>query len=372
MPTQLLKNLANLPGWRTRRKIVVFESDDWGSIRMPSLRAYESLKTAGLNIASKGTQRYNTLDTLASATDLESLFETLSKHRDRNNRKAVFTAMALSANPDFEQVRAANFRAYHYEPVTQTLDRYGLENSWPLWQEGRVKGVFHPEFHGREHLNVNVWLKALRADEPHTLKAFEKQCWGFRPKLDSGISYQAAFDVDTPEILESQKAIVEDGIRLFEQLHGYAPQFFVPPNGAIHQDIIDHATSCGIAFVSSPKVHREPQGNGKHRRRFRWLGRKGKNGSTYLTRNCFFEPSYKGKGFSIADCLTHIKTAFQWNKPAIISTHRVNYIGGLQEVNRKQGNAALDALLSELLGRWPEVEFMTSTELGECIRNDQK
>jgi len=31
-----MRNVANIPGWRTDRKIVVIESDDWGAIRMPS------------------------------------------------------------------------------------------------------------------------------------------------------------------------------------------------------------------------------------------------------------------------------------------------------------------------------------------------
>ena len=33
-------NLLNIPGWRTKRHIVVIESDDWGSIRMPSKDVY--------------------------------------------------------------------------------------------------------------------------------------------------------------------------------------------------------------------------------------------------------------------------------------------------------------------------------------------
>jgi len=36
----LRKNLVNIPGWRTNRKIVVIESDDWGSVRMPSREVY--------------------------------------------------------------------------------------------------------------------------------------------------------------------------------------------------------------------------------------------------------------------------------------------------------------------------------------------
>ena len=33
-------NLLNIPGCRTNRHIVVIESDDWGSIRMPSKEVY--------------------------------------------------------------------------------------------------------------------------------------------------------------------------------------------------------------------------------------------------------------------------------------------------------------------------------------------
>ena len=34
-------NLLNIPGWHTKRKIVVIKSDDWGSVHMPSREVYE-------------------------------------------------------------------------------------------------------------------------------------------------------------------------------------------------------------------------------------------------------------------------------------------------------------------------------------------
>ena len=43
-------NLLNIPGWRTKRKIVVIESDDWGSIRMPSRDIYEKLLAEGYRV----------------------------------------------------------------------------------------------------------------------------------------------------------------------------------------------------------------------------------------------------------------------------------------------------------------------------------
>lgn len=45
-----LSSLKHLPGWKTNRKIVVFESDDWGSIRMPSRRIYENCLNNGYRV----------------------------------------------------------------------------------------------------------------------------------------------------------------------------------------------------------------------------------------------------------------------------------------------------------------------------------
>jgi hypothetical protein len=88
------KYLSNLPGWRTKRKIVVIESDDWGSIRMPSLGVYNTLKKKGLNIDFGDGLRYNTLDTLANSKDFEVLFNTLNSFKDINGRHPVITAMS--------------------------------------------------------------------------------------------------------------------------------------------------------------------------------------------------------------------------------------------------------------------------------------
>ena len=46
------KNISNIPGWRTNRKILVIESDDWGSVRIKDKTAYEALKKKGLKVDS--------------------------------------------------------------------------------------------------------------------------------------------------------------------------------------------------------------------------------------------------------------------------------------------------------------------------------
>ena len=74
----LSRNLSNLPGWRINRKIVVIESDDWGSIRMPSKKAFEILRKSGVDVISGDNLRFNSYDTLASSDDLSALFDVLS------------------------------------------------------------------------------------------------------------------------------------------------------------------------------------------------------------------------------------------------------------------------------------------------------
>ena len=41
---KLTHAIMQVPGFRTGRKIVVFESDDWGSIRMPNKLVYDQLR----------------------------------------------------------------------------------------------------------------------------------------------------------------------------------------------------------------------------------------------------------------------------------------------------------------------------------------
>ena len=48
--SNVLRNIRNIPGWQTKRKIVVVESDDWGSIRMRSSEAYLSFLDKGYNV----------------------------------------------------------------------------------------------------------------------------------------------------------------------------------------------------------------------------------------------------------------------------------------------------------------------------------
>jgi len=366
------KNLSNIPGWRTKRKFVIFESDDWGSARMPSKEALNILLSENINPFDDDEARYLKNDGLASEKDLSRLFDVLSGFKDFNGNNPVFTIFSLVANPDFNKISSNNFKEYYYEPFVDTLKRYpDHAKSFDLWKEGIKRKIFIPEFHGREHLNVTTWLKALQMGNRDTIKAFQNSVYGITPKNPiNNIAYQAAFNiVETREIAFLQN-VIHDGLQLFENLFGYKASVFVPTNGWFNNYLEKELFDNGIKFIGVSKIQKEPLGECKIKKHYHYIGQRNKFDQVYLTRNCFFEPSSNWKSDWVNACLQDINISFRWNKPAVISTHRVNYIGFLNPENRDSGLKQLNLLLKSILKTWPDVEFITSKELGQLIKGN--
>lgn len=368
---KISRNLSNIPGWWTKRKLVVLESDDWGSIRMPSKEVYNNLIKAGIDLISDKGFIYNKYDSLATNEDLALLFEVLSSVKDSTGRPAVLTPVSVVANPDLNKIQQSDFTEYYNEPFIETLKRYpGCENSFTFWKEGIKKRLFEPQFHGREHLNVNVWMKALKRGHAKTRLAFNNGMWGISTTADPEIEveFQAAFDFINLEDLIHHEEVIVTGLDLFEKLFGYRGAYFVPPNGPFSSKLEPVCANAGIKYLFSSKIHLEPLGAGKTGKSIHLPGHKNRLGLTYLTRNCFFEPSQPGLDW-VDNCLKDISIAFRWNKPAVISSHRVNYIGALHKNNRELGLTQLSLLLKNIMKHWPDTEFITSVELGNIINN---
>ena len=107
----IISHLQNLQGWRTRRKIVVIESDDWGSIRMDSPEAYKHFLSLGYPV---DKCPYNRNDMLETNTDLEMLFEVLHSVKDMHGKPALLTANSLVVNPHFKKIEADNLIRYDF------------------------------------------------------------------------------------------------------------------------------------------------------------------------------------------------------------------------------------------------------------------
>jgi hypothetical protein len=359
---RLLLDLKNIPGKRIKRKIVVIECDDWGSIRMPSKQVYNKLCEAGIIVNNNHFTRF---DTLADKDDLESLFEVLCNVKDLNGQSAVMTPFCNVANPDFEKIRQSGFNEYHYEPFTETLQRYNRHpETFQLWQEGIKAGIFVPESHGREHLAVQFWMQKLLEGDKKLHIAFDYEY----TSVDI-VGIPAVAQQFRPEFYynsDDQKKFLEhsikDGIALFEQLFGYKPTAFVPGNGVFHPDLENALSETSVKFLHTGYWEPIYNTDGSISHSLHSFGQKSKSGLRYYMRNCSFEPTseiYHGIELTIKQ----IEAAFRWHKPAIIGSHRVNFIGGIDKANREKGLKELRILLTKIIENWPDVEFMSTSEL---------
>lgn len=362
-------HLINFSGWTTNRKIVVIESDDWGSIRMPSNEVYNRLLREGIRVDMCHYCRY---DALASKDDLTHLFETLRCFRDYQGNHPVITANTIVANPDFEKIKSNGFTEYFYEPFTETLKRYPQhKDAFKLWQQGREENLFIPQFHGREHLNVNRWLKSLQAGSKETMLAFNNNLFGISTNITSEKrkSYLASLDFDDKSELDWQKQMLGDGLNLFKTIFGYDSKTFIANNYTWNPEIESHLFKSGILAIQGGNLHIIPFGNNIYETKKHSFGEINQCAQSYLIRNVEFEPSENIAQDWVKRSIKEIDAAFLWNKPAIISSHRVNFIGYIDEKNRTRNLSILKQLLSDILRKWPNIEFMSSDQLADLIQS---
>lgn len=352
-------NLLNIPGWRTKRHIVVFESDDWGAIRMPSREVYEKLFSEGYRV---DKNVFESNDSLAREDDLCALFEVLHRYKDVNGSHPIITANCAVANPDFEKIKSNDYQHYYYELFTETLKRYkGCEHSFELWKQGTAEKVFLPQFHAREHLNVAKWMHDLKAGDEDVLHVFEYGIMGLFPKSDYKNYYQVALD-DSEYQLQPLSEVVSEGLDLFENIFGFKSKTFIAPCYTWRPELEKTLYGKGVLGLQGMVCQFNPGG----KTIWHFMGTRNELKHVYTIRNCSFEPTL---GIGLENCLSRMNFAFRWHKPAVISTHRINFMGSINEDNRTRNLNNFDTLLKEILRRWPDVEFMSSDQLVEEINN---
>jgi len=363
LKAKLRANITNSKGWKTSRKLLVIESDDWGSIRMPSKEVFNRFVKKGYDIENS---LYNRFDSLASEDDLNYLFETLGNFNDINGNPLNITANTIVANPDFKQIKATNFQNFFYEPFTETLQKYPKhQRSFDLWKEGIQENMFFPQFHGREHLNIKLWMNELQSRDEVLRFTFDQNTT-YSGKSD--YSFMEAFD-NKKNSIENHKLIIKDGLESFQKIFGYKSKSFIAPCHVWHSDLNKTLHENGIDYIQGSRIQLEPtEEHFEYNQIPHFLGEENDYGQLYLVRNVTFEPSSVDGMDWIKYALAQIETAFAWGKPAIISSHRVNYIGFLDEKNRNKNLKLLSELINKVQKKWPEVEFLSSDQLGDIIK----
>ena len=366
LKSALSQNFINIPGWRSNRKILVIESDDWGSIRMPSNHVYSKFISRGFEISDC---EYNRLDTIESNDDLTLLYEVLNNYRDFIGNPPVITANMVIGNPDFQKIRQSDFEQYYFEPVTETLKRYHKgENVENLWMQGNSAMLFHPQFHGREHVNIVRWMNALKTRTHEIMFTFDYETTF---SGDGDYNFMEVLDYNTPDDLFRMKESLVEGLNLFEKIFGYRSISFIPPCYTWNSEIEEVLNANGVRYIQGLVVQSVPTGSfGNYTKKYHFMGNRNNLGQYFMVRNCFFEPSLTKTSDPVGECLNRINIAFRWHKPAIICTHRINFIGSLVEKNRTENLNLFHELLGRIVKNWPDVEFMTSDQLGDLIAGE--
>jgi hypothetical protein len=363
---------ANSKGWRSDKRIVVIESDDWGSIRMPNKQTRDKFSNMGYAISSNPYCNY---DTLANEEDLTKLFSVLLKYKDKNGNPPSITANTVVANPDFEAIRNSNYLKYSYKPFTTTLEEYYPKKEvFALWKEGIVNKIFIPQYHGREHLNSQLWLDLLRNDNKIFIDAFDMGFWGL-PKNsynENIFNIQAAYGSAKNKDITYFKNSIDEGLNLFENIFKYKSKTFIANNYTwsplLHQTLKEN----GVIGLQGMKYQKVPTDIASKVKLIPiYTGKKTDIGQVYMVRNCMFEPSQMPVKFNnIKNCLNEIENAFLFKKPAIITSHRLNFIGAIDQENRNRNLAMLDELLKRIFKKWPDVTFMNSEQLANHLHTN--
>lgn len=357
-----------MSSWRTDDKIVIIESDDWGSIRTSTQEAYNQLLESGYNLR---LSKYS-LDSLETNDDLKELFGVLGNHTDSKGNPACFTANMIMANPDFDRIQASGFEEYVFEPVHDTLNKDLSRNQvQKLWLAGLKSGLFYCQLHARDHLRYWEWLRDLKLNKFETIETFKYRMCGVPLACSkSHTSYYLPVYVDDSIYIREridQKKLIEDGFSLFENEFNMKSLSTVAPGIGWTDSTERIWRKRGIKYLQGGYLQEHHTTN--YVRYFpHYLGEKSHgNEMFYLVRNCLFEPSDSTDNGYWKSTLRQIENAFRRKTPAIISSHRVNYIGSISEINRNKSLNQLDLLLRAIIRQWPDVIFMNTVQLGEKI-----
>lgn len=368
----LLQFYINSRGWNTNRKLMIIESDDWGSIRMPSNEIYYELLKQGFPVDKHPYLKY---DAIESNEDLECLFNVLESVVDEKGRHPIITANTIVSNPDFESIAESGFQTYYNESFIDTLNKYpNRDKVFSLYQQGIKKNIFKPQLHGLEHLNRKRWMSELQNP-----KSIPRELFNFR-LFDLGIShtkvdensFMDSLNIERVSDVKDQKVWICDATTRFYEIFGYYSETFIAPRYIWHPKLEQFFGENGINGIQSGTYQLVPKisGSNEFKKVVHFTGKKNKYGQIYTVRNCFFEPSSKSNHDTVSSTLKQVHNAFKKNKPAIICSHRINYIGSIDITNRINNLRLLKRLMAEVKKNWPNVEFLSTDELLQLIKND--
>jgi len=327
--------------WKTH-KAVAFVSDDWGMYAWtPDMEAYKALEGCGFFTP---VWSFGTLET---PRDMGRLFDVLLAHKGGDGRPVVFQPYYIGANPDYDAIEANGFTAY----VDCAL---GFDIP-PRWQrgdfigkalEGWNQGIWQPEYHCRcHHFSGIRWVQKLKAGEKRARAAWEQVVYVCETVSERLGEYEGMEPARLREFIEG-------GFEMFQRTFGYRP------NVALTSDWVEGSVK---AMAGSGIKAVELVGGGEKE------GVAGTGALSVPTRNAQFEPLGNADSEVVGcldDTLAAIEALWADNQPAMVSSHRTNYVS-LDSNTIDRNFALFEELLGRLLDAHPETVFLTGWEAAQ-------
>ncbi len=365
------------------RKVIVFESDDWGAcFAFPSLAVYEfyrrTLQGNGADKIWEDLPR----TTLEDPEDMERLFRVLERYKGGDGRPARFQANYIMANPSARIVDGLLAR-YEMVSLPDVPEGWAKGDIIEKAKEGMRRGVWHREFHGYAHVNYRRHEAELRDGGGEAYpRDFRKEwyCWmkSNRPQFASVQEYFNDLGEWSSKLsYGEQLRDIREGLTIFKSVFGENPRSAVAPFyvwqgkteralGKMDVRVIQgknrQYNDLGIrnrmnSFDERIAENLWPNGMGDFNRKWR---------VRYLHRNVDFEP---GEGpDSWARAYEGIRSAWNRGEPAIVSTHRINYVA-LEKSSVEANLEQLDRLLACIRRNDPQAVYLTDWEVAQLYES---
>ncbi len=366
--------VTNLNAITLDKKYLVIESDDWGSIRTPNL---EILKYLQANGDAPQSEAFIWNDSLETEEDLSVLFDLLHSFRDSEGNALAITANFAMANADFDLIKQNG--EYQREPFYETYKKHqGNSGSLKMIKRGIEERVFMPQLHCLEHLRVTQWMEALARGDEDVITAANLGMYGIGRShtKQNRFGYMDAFNYSKESDKQYLSEAIRIGCQMFEETFGFKSKTFVASCFVWDEFLESVLLQNGIQFIQSSEKQILPDYHCKGRQYStirHYTGEVNSNGQIYTVRNCAFEPSFGGSmEWRIDRCFEQIDFALSRRIPAIVSTHRMNFIGSLHLENRQRCIDGLKILMPRVIDKHPDVRFLTSDQLCEIIDKSTK
>lgn len=350
--------------WRAARAVVI-ESDDWGlcGFLPDGAAAGDAERTAWRAEVTPPVYWDSTLEDSAAVAALATL---LAEHRGRDGLPPVLQAnlivSALSPPAGPGPLAAdAPWTRHDLPDRPAAYARPGLEAAVDA---AIARGVWRPELHGSFHYDPERRRAAVAAD-PLALAAARR---GVLPFPGSATAWELG--PQRPRAVLA--AELDRALDLFASRFGRRPSSVCAPDYVWDGRSEQLWQARGLAIIQAKREQRSPlwpTGRLDHRARkvlARAWDRLAHPGRAYLDRNVRFEPAQAPADSSlVARTLAEIGDAWRRGEPAVVESHRINYVRltpGAAAAGRRQLGELLAALTRDGA---PAPLFLTDDEVAQ-------